>query len=191
MIEEIKGLVAGKDEKSIIVMLGGVGLRIWTTLSVISKASIGEHIRLATDLVLRETEVNLYGFEDGRERDMFRTLQKVNGIGPKAALAILSTLPLREIYRAIQSKDYKFFTSVPGIGNKTAQKLILYLQDSIELPADIGLDLSVASVNSELLEALTGLGYSVIEAQTAIQTIPPDAPEDLESRLRIALQYFS
>jgi len=158
---------------------------------MVSNTKIGNVVHLHTDLVLRETEINLHGFENIEERDMFRALLKVSGIGPKAAMAIVSTLPLPEIYQAIQSKDFNRFTQVPGIGKKTAQKLILFLQDSTIIEQGIHIDPQVATVNSDLLEALVGLGYSVVEAQSCIQSLPVDAPEDLENRLRIALQYFS
>ena len=191
MIELVKGVIFGIDEKSLIILLGGVGIKIWTTNSVLSKTKVGENIQLFTDLVLRETEINLYGFEDNRERNMFRELLKVSGIGPKASMAIVSTLTLAEIYNAIQTKNYDRFSQVPGIGKKTAQKIILYLQDSSEIDKTIQIDTSIASVNSELMEALVGLGYSIVEAQSCIQSLPKETPDDLESRLRIALQYFS
>jgi len=191
MIEVIKGLVTNKDENSLIIMLGGVGLKVWTTTHIIDKTDIGENINLITDLVLRETDVSLYGFEGERERNMFRNLMKVNGVGPKAALAILSTLSINEIYHAVQTKKYTIFTPVPRIGKKTAQKLILNLSDKLDMDEGLTIDPGVATVNSDLLEALVGLGYSVVEAQAAIQTIPEQTAEDLEIRLRIALQYFS
>jgi Holliday junction DNA helicase RuvA len=191
MIDEIKGLISKIDEKSLTVLVGGIGLKIWTTTNVVNQSRVGEQIHLATDLVLRETEISLYGFLTASDRDMFRTLIKVNGVGPKAAISILSTMPIATIYNAIRSKDFHYFTQVPGIGSKTAQKLILYLQDSLQLPDVMQLDPDTASVNADLLEALVGLGYSVVEAQSCIQHIPENTPDDLESRLRIALQYFS
>ena len=191
MIEKVKGIVAETGDKFLIVMLGGIGIKVWATDRMVSNTKIGNVVHLHTDLVLRETEINLHGFENIEERDMFRALLKVSGIGPKAAMAIVSTLPLPEIYQAIQSKDFNRFTQVPGIGKKTAQKLILFLQDSTIIEQGIHIDPQVATVNSDLLEALVGLGYSVVEAQSCIQSLPVDAPEDLENRLRIALQYFS
>jgi len=191
MIEKVKGIVAEIGDKFLIVMLGGIGIKVWATDRMVSNTKIGNVVHLHTDLVLRETEINLHGFENIEERDMFRALLKVSGIGPKAAMAIVSTLPLPEIYQAIQSKDFNRFTQVPGIGKKTAQKLILFLQDSTIIEQGIHIDPQVATVNSDLLEALVGLGYSVVEAQSCIQSLPVDAPEDLENRLRIALQYFS
>ena len=191
MIEIIKGIVFEIDEKSLTILLGGMGIKIWTTNFILSKTKVGENIQLVTDLVLRETEINLYGFEDARERNMFRALLKVSGIGPKAAMAIISTLTLPEINHAIQTKNYDRFSQVPGIGKKTAQKLILFLQDSPEFDKNFQMDPSIASVNSDLLEALVGLGYSVVEAQSCIQSLPEDIPDDLESKLRVALQHFS
>jgi holliday junction DNA helicase RuvA len=191
MIDIIKGIVFAIDEKSITVLIGGVGINIWTTNMVLSKSKVGESIQLVTDLVLRETEISLYGFENTHERNMFRALLKVSGVGPKAAMAIVSTLTLSEIISAIQTNNSDRFTQVPGIGKKTAQKLILYLQDSFDFDNDIQVDPSIASINSDLLEALVGLGYSVIEAQSCIQSLPADTPDDLESKLRIALQHFS
>ena len=191
MIEQIKGIVSAKGEKSVTVLVGGVGLRVWTTNEIISNAQHGETIQLITELILRETEINLFGFDDERARNMFRSLLKVNGVGPKAAMAVLSTLSLREIYSAIKSKNYNVLTTVAGIGKKTAQKIILYLQDSIEIDNDFQIDPTIATVNADLLDALVGLGYSVVEAQSCIQSLPEDTPQDLEIRLRIALQYFS
>ena len=191
MIEQIKGIVSAKGERSITILVGGVGLRVWTTNEIISKTQQGEAIQLITELVLRETEINLYGFEEERERNMFRTLLKVNGVGPKAAMAVLSTLTLFDIYSAIKTNNFNVFTTVPGIGKKTAQKIILYLQDSVDIGDDFQIDPTIASVNSDLLNALVGLGYSVVEAQTCIQSLPEDTPQDLETRLRTALQYFS
>ena len=178
-------------EKSVTILVGGVGLRVWTTNEIISNAQHGETIQLITELILRETEINLFGFDDERARNMFRSLLKVNGVGPKAAMAVLSTLSLREIYSAIKSKNYNALTTVAGIGKKTAQKIILYLQDSIEIDNDFQIDPTIATVNADLLDALVGLGYSVVEAQSCIQSLPEDTPQDLEIRLRIALQYFS
>ena len=191
MIEEIRGEVSYLYEKSLVALNNGFGLRVWTTPSVLDNLKIGDRVHLFTDLILRETEISLYGFEDVQSRDMFRMLIKVNGVGPKAALAILSAMSVNQICSAVNLKDHKLFSLVPGIGSKTSQKLLIYLQDVLEMPEGITDVSAFSSVNSDLMDALVGLGYSVVEAQSCIQQIPKDAPEDLESRLRIALQYFS
>jgi Holliday junction DNA helicase RuvA len=107
-------------------------------------------------------------------------------------LAILSHLSIEIIFQAVRDEKPQIFSQVPGIGLKTAQKLILFLHDTIkdeQIMAQI--TTKAGDLQTDLLEALTGLGYSVVEAQTAIQSLPKDTPEDLETRLRLALQYFS
>ncbi len=191
MIEIIKGEVVGKGELYLILQTGGIGLKVWTPSSVSSSIDMGEIAQLYTDLILRENDINLYGFTDIKARDMFRSLIKVNGVGPKAALSVLSFLSIQNIYQAVHLKDFQQFIRVPGIGNKTAQKIILYLYDKLE-PMLKGMQFDqTANFDSELIEALVVLGYSVVEAKTSIQSLPKDAPDDLEERLRLALKYFS
>jgi Holliday junction DNA helicase RuvA len=191
MIEIIKGEVVGKGELYLILQTGGVGLKVWTPRSVSLSIEMGEIAQLFTDLILRENDINLYGFTDIKARDLFRSLIKVNGVGPKASLSVLSFLSVQDVYQAVQLKDFQQFVRVPGIGNKTAQKIIIYLHDKLE-PILEGMQFDqTGNFNSELIEALVGLGYSVVEAQTCIQSLPTDAPDDLEEKLRLALKYFS
>jgi Holliday junction DNA helicase RuvA len=191
MIEIIKGEVVGKGELYLILQTGGVGLKVWTPRSVSLSIEMGEIAQLFTDLILRENDINLYGFTDIKARDLFRSLIKVNGVGPKASLSVLSFLSVQDVYQAVQLKDFQQFVRVPGIGNKTAQKIIIYLHDKLE-PILEGMQFDqTGNFNSELIEALVGLGYSVVEAQTCIQSLPKDAPDDLEEKLRLALKYFS
>jgi len=113
-------------------------------------------------------------------------------VGTRLALSIISTLSIDAINRAVASDQFEVFSRVPGVGKKTAQKIAIHLQGKINVDADItGLKSSYQDVDLEVLEALTTLGYSVVEAQSALQFIPKDAPKDIEERLRIALQYFS
>lgn len=191
MIEIIKGKVVGKGELYLILQNGGIGLKVWTPVSVSSSIDVGEIAQLYTDLVLRENDINLYGFTEAKARDMFRNLIKVNGVGPKAALSVLSFHSVLNIYQAVHLKDFQQFVRVPGIGNKTAQKIILYLHDKLE-PILEGMQFDQdGNVDSELIEALVGLGYSVVEAQASIQSLPKDCPDELGEKLRLALKYFS
>ncbi len=191
MIEILKGKIVGKGESYLILQNGGIGLKVWTPVSVSSATNVGEIVQLYTDLVLRENDINLYGFVDAKARDMFRSLIKVNGVGPKAALSVLSFHNVLDVYQAVHFKDYQQFVRVPGIGNKTAQKIILYLYDKLE-PILEGMQFDHnGNVDSELIEALVGLGYSVVEAQASMQSIPEDCPDELEEKLRLALKYFS
>ena len=191
MIEIIKGKVVGKAESYLIIQNGGIGLKVWTPVSVSLSIDVGEIAQLYTDLVLRENDINLYGFIDAKARDMFRSLIKVNGVGPKAALSVLSFHSVINIYQAVHLKDFQQFVRVPGIGNKTAQIIILYLHDKLE-PMLEGMQFNQSgNIDSELLEALVGLGYSVVEAQASMQSIPKNCPDELEEKLRLALKYFS
>ena len=146
---------------------------------------------LYTRLVVREDSLTLYGFGTVGERELFDAVLKISGIGPKIAIAMLSTLSVEHIRSAVLNDRPEIISRVPGIGKKTAQKVVLELQDKLGhrldvLPADAEDDSS-----GELIDALTGLGYSVVEAQRAVQQIPLDAPSDLEERLRLALQSLS
>ena len=118
-------------------------------------------------------------------------LNGVSGIGPRLALAALSTLNPDAIRRAVFHEQPEVFSRVPGIGKKTAEKVVFHLKDRITGVDDLSPLVSMADSDTETLEALVALGYSVVEAQAALQSIPKDAPEDVEERLRLALQYFS
>src|SRR5262249_33274983 len=142
-------------------------------------------------LVVREDALNLYGFETQADRELFDMLLGVDGVGPRLGLAVLSTLSIDAVQRAVFAEEADILSRVPGVGKKTAQKIILYLHDRLK-PADaLAKVAALSDKDGEVLAALTALGYSVIEAQTAIQSIPKDAPDDVEERLRLSLQYFT
>ncbi len=189
MIASISGLVQRVEEQALVVTVGGVGLRLHVPGALAQSARPGEEIFLHTHLVVREDALTLYGFESAAERALFEVLLGVNGVGPRLALAVLSTLAPEAVRRAVFSEQAEVFQRVPGIGRKTAQKMLLHLQDRLEPSAE---ELSgipaLGDVDTEVLDALTALGYSVVEAQTALQRIPRDAPPDVETRLRLALQ---
>jgi Holliday junction DNA helicase RuvA len=191
MIASIKGEIKEKDESSLVLEISGIGFKVNAPQRVCAATSLGEHISLFTYLVVREDNLSLYGFEDQEERDLFQQLIKVSGVGPRTALAILSTLSVEKIYQAVIEEKPLLFNQVPGIGSKTAQKLVLLLKDILKATGHSPSLTGIRDIHMELMDALTGLGYSVVEAQAAIQSLPKDAPEDLESQLRMALQYFS
>jgi Holliday junction DNA helicase RuvA len=190
VIASLCGRILEIDSNSLIIEVGGVGIEVFVPAPLKDMHQSGDRIFLNTNLIVREDSLTLYGFESKDEKELFTLLLGVNGVGPRLALAILSMLSVDEIRNAILMSQADTLFQVPGIGKKTAQKIILQLQDQI--PSDYIVEpLSVtAEVDAEVLAALTALGYSIVEAQTALQSIPRDAPEDLESRLKIALQYF-
>lgn len=190
MISSLLGELQHKEDNSLVVAVGGVGLRVAVPKGLAERLNVGDKVFLHTHLIVRENELSLYGFESAEDRKLFTTLLGVDGVGPKVALSVLSTLTLDAIQRAIFSDEPDLLSRVPGVGKKTAQKMALYLKDRLK-PADaLSRVASMSDMDAEVLAALTSLGYSVIEAQSAIQSIPKDATPDVEERLRIALQYF-
>ncbi|HEY5983375.1 MAG TPA: Holliday junction branch migration protein RuvA [Anaerolineales bacterium] len=191
MIATLRGEIIQIEDNAFIVEVGGVGLRVFVPAPLRGRMKAGEGISLFTHLIVREDVLALYGFESQAERELFSLLLGVDGVGPKVSLAVLSTLSLEAVQQAVLAEQSEVLGRVPGVGKKTAQKIVLYLHDRLK-PSDSLARLSALSDrDGEVLAALTTLGYSVIEAQTAIQSLPKDAPDDVEERLRLALQYFT
>jgi Holliday junction DNA helicase RuvA len=141
-------------------------------------------------LIVRQDALSLYGFDSAEQRVFFNLLMGVDGIGPRLALAVLSTLSTDAIRRGVFNEQAEVFSRVPGVGKKTAQKILLYLHDRVSAVEGLEPIAALSDADSEVLTALTTLGYSVVEAQAALQSIPRDTPADVETRLRLALQYF-
>ena len=191
MIATIRGEILQVEENAIVVEVGGVGLRVFVPVPTRTKLKAGESIFLYTHLIVREDSLTLYGFESTGERELFNTLLGVDGVGPKVGLSVVSTLNIDAIQRAVFSEEADLLSRVPGVGKKTAQKMMLYLKDRLKPLSGLERVAAMSDADSEVLAALTTLGYSVVEAQTAIQAIPKGSPQDVEERLRIALGYFS
>jgi Holliday junction DNA helicase RuvA len=191
MIATLSGEITQIEENAVIIENGGVGLRVFVPKPLRDRLKTGGTIFLFTHLVVREDDWKLYGFETQADRELFITLLSVDGVGPRTALAVLSTLNLDTVQRAVFGEEPDLLSRVPGVGKKTAQKMVLYLHDRLQPVSGLEKLASMSDSDSEVLAALTALGYSVVEAQTAIQSIPKDAPEDVEERLRLALQQFT
>lgn len=191
MIATLRGEISQIEETAIILEVGGVGLRVFVPAPVRTRAKVGETAFLFTHLVVREDALTLYGFESQADRELYTILLGVDGVGPKVALAVLSTLTVDAIQRAIFADESEILGRVPGVGKKTAQKMAIHLKDKLKPTDALAGVAAMADFDSEVLAALTALGYSVVEAQSAIQAIPKDASKDVEERLRIALQYFT
>lgn len=191
MISILHGSVISQETDGIIVDVNGVGFHVMVPTNLRDHLQPGENIYLYTRMIVREDAMLLCGFETKEGREVFDLLLSVNGIGPRLAMSVLSTLSPDTIRRAVFNEQAEIFNRVPGIGNKTAQKIVLHLQD--RLPSTEGLSplSKISDVDTEVLSALTSLGYSLVEAQAALQYIPRDTPQDVETRLRIALQFFT
>jgi holliday junction DNA helicase RuvA len=191
MIAHLKGSILSKDADSLVVALGGVGLQVYVPAPLAGELRPGESVSLHTFLVVREDSLTLYGFETLEQKEYFEMLLGVSGVGPRLALAALSTLNPDAIRRAVFQEQADLFNRIPGVGKKTAQKILFHLQDRIEAVDHLAPVAAMTDADTEVLEALVALGYSVVEAQAAIQMIPRDGPQEVEERLRLALQYFS
>ena len=183
MISRLRGTPAGRTADGLVLDVGGVGYLVAATPSALRRAADAPEVTVETYLHVREDALQLYGFADAAERELFIHLLGVSGIGPKVALAVVSSAPPADLRRAIALKDPARFQAIPGIGKKTAERSVLELQGSI---AD-AIEPSAAHP-SELVarDALVELGYSILEAERALAPIDPDLPAD--ERVREALR---
>jgi Holliday junction DNA helicase RuvA len=190
MIASIEGRVQHIDEGAMVVETGGIGFRLEVPASVLNAApQIGKNVFLYTRLIVREDSLNLYGFISSEQRELFDTLIKISGIGPQLGLAILSHISPEILHSAVANNQPEALTIVPGIGLKTAEKIIFFLKDRLEISLE---ELKPAlERDNEVSAVLTSLGYSMVEIQSALKSIPKDAPDTVEDRVRLALQYFS
>ncbi|GAB4310623.1 MAG: Holliday junction branch migration protein RuvA [Phototrophicales bacterium] len=191
MIASIQGKIASAHKGYIVVVINGIGYKIFVP-EITQKHKIGDDIYLYTHLVVREDSLTLFGFETQSEESVFEILLTISGVGPKVALSILSTLSLDSLRNAVVSDKAEILTRVPGIGKKTAQKILFELKDKLITGLEAApITDTFDDINTDVIDALVALGYSIVEAQTAIQALPSDAPPNVEERIRLALQYFT
>lgn len=192
MISSLRGLLLHIDSDSVVVEVGGVGLKVFVPASAFEHLNeVGKTVFLHTHLIVREDALTLYGFVAEEQRELFETLLGVQGIGPKLALAVLSYISPDNLRRAVGQEQPELLDRVPGVGKKTAEKIVFHLKDKFGPGLPLGTSTPVSDLDSEILGALTALGYSIVEAQSALQSIPKNAPKDVEERIRLALQYFA
>ncbi|HZU69356.1 MAG TPA: Holliday junction branch migration protein RuvA [Ktedonobacteraceae bacterium] len=194
MIASIHGILEARRADSAIIRVGGFSLRVFAPSSTLSRlGEPGAEVSLYTHFHVREEGMSLYGFSSEEDRDAFERLINVSGVGPKIGLALLSAMDARTFYKAIADEDQQRLAMAPGVGKRLAAKLVLELKG--KLPSLVGLGAgttgSPAGLQSEVLEALMGLGYSAAEAQAALMKIPQDRPMTLEEQITFALRSFS
>ncbi len=195
MIRMVSGQVAAVGKNYLVVTVGsggaGIGLRVFVPDPLLAQHRVGATVSLHTYLQVRESDLSLYGFESIEELSTFELLLGVSGVGPKVALATLSTLTPDALRLAVSNKEPGLVARAPGVGKRTAEKIVLELQGKLA-PVEGGLAqlASTMDADSEVIDALTALGYSVVEAQRAVQKIPADVV-GVEDRLRVALGRFS
>ncbi|MEA3345729.1 MAG: Holliday junction branch migration protein RuvA [Chloroflexota bacterium] len=191
MIASVTGRLEARGSDHLILSVDGVGFKIFVpTVHLDEWSRPGQEVTLHTYLHVRESELTLYGFPDPDERNLFEVLISVSRVGPKLALAILSSLSTDTFRAAIVQGRREVLSRVPGIGDKTARRLIFHLRDKIELQKAPEAAPMLTDADAELIAALTNLGYSISEAQAAVQNLPPDEEMPVEERVRRALAYF-
>jgi Holliday junction DNA helicase RuvA len=192
----VRGMLAAKQPPQLVVDVGGVGYELEAPMSTFySLPSVGEPIRLLTHLVVREDAHILYGFASGAERHLFRGLLKVSGVGPKIALAILSGISVEAFAQCVQLEDAAALTRIPGVGRKTAERLLIEMRDRLEPPTNavVGVPEAAApggAAEAEAFSALVALGYKPSEASRMLHSTQGQgaAAGSTEELIRRALQ---
>ncbi len=196
MYAHICGTVAEKEAGTLVIDCGGVGYLLSVSGSTLAQApAVGEKMKCYTHLSVREDAMELFGFATREEKRMFMKLHAVSGVGPKTALMILSTLSVRDLSLALVTGDANAIARTPGVGKKTAQRLILELKDKVENEELIGKPSAVkpsaapaqSNVTAEAIEALMALGYQSSEAAQAVAQVKP-VPEKVDELIRLALK---
>ncbi|WP_129630837.1 Holliday junction branch migration protein RuvA [Candidatus Oscillochloris fontis] len=195
MIASLRGTLIHIGSDHLVIETGGVGWLVYAPRSVLGACgAVGELLFLYTHMIVREDALLLYGFSTLAQRALFESLLSVSGVGPKVGLSLLSAGSPDDIRLMVAQNDTAALARVPGIGKKTAERLVLELKGKLDLKglpmAAGGAAAAPSALNTELAELLVSLGYNSSEASAAVAALPADAPEDLESRLRLALRYF-
>lgn len=189
MIASLHGKISARTDDSLILNVGGVGYRVRVpTGTLASLGAVGSDALLYTHLHVREDELSLYGFATEDELRLFEKLLTVSGIGPKVGIGVLSNASPDTIRYAIAQGNADALTAIPGIGKKTAQRLVLELKGKIDVSGlgEIG---ELSPADEDVMNALINLGYSAAEATRAARSVPSNA-QTIEERVRIALQYL-
>jgi Holliday junction DNA helicase RuvA len=195
VISRLRGAPAGRTLDGLVVDVGGVGYLVSATPSVLRRAEGATELNVETYLHVREDTLQLYGFADGAERALFVRLLGVSGVGPKVALAVVSSASPDELQRAIALKDSARFQAIPGIGKKTAERIVLELKErfaQLVAPAGGGIAISPSEddrLRDDLLSALQNLGYHRPLAEKAVDAIVTGSPaQTFEAALKAALR---
>jgi Holliday junction DNA helicase RuvA len=187
VIARLRGTPAGRSADGLLLDVNGVGYLVAATPGVMRRAEGGGEVIVETFLHVREDALQLYGFVDAAERQLFVQLLTVSGIGPKVALAVVSGSPTAELRRAIVMEDHARFQAIPGIGKRTAERIVLELKEKVSLAADDAVAYADdPPTHLVARDALVELGYSVLEAEQRLQDVDPELPP--AERVRQALR---
>lgn len=192
MIAGLRGVLEARTAEYVVVAVGGLSFKVFAPTSALARlGNVGDEVRLYTHLHAREDNLALYGFASEADLRMFELLLTVSGVGPRAAVNILSAVPLDTLRAAIASENADLLMRIPGIGRKMAGRLILELKGKVDasgLPAGVA---ALSVEDAEVVAALTSLGYSAGEAQAAVRALPTEPGLSLEERIVLALRHFT
>ncbi len=183
MIACIVGKIIEKNAPQVVVLCGGLGYEVDVPMSTFyNLPELNEEVRLETVFIVREDAQLLYGFLTKQEKQMFKQLIKVSGIGPRTALAMLSAMSVGSLSAALSSEDTAMLVKIPGIGKKTAERLVLELKDKVAASGTVS---SLNATQTDIVSALTALGFSERDARNALKDIPKDV--ETSEGIRLAL----
>lgn len=192
MIARLTGRIVAVEPDAVVVDVGGVGLRVHVPSGVLAAAAVGDDLTLHTHLHVREAELALYGAPDAATLQLFLLVQTVSGIGPRVALAMLSTFDAATLESAIAAEDVDALVGVPGVGRKIAQRLVLELKAKVGglAPAATGSGggFAIAGPQADAVAALTALGYTAAEARRAVAAADVASDAGVEDHVRAALR---
>ena len=195
MIDQISGKIISSNDNYVVLAVGGLGIKVNITATLASKLVNEDLITLVTYLNVREDALDLYGFKNDSERNLFLMLISISGIGPKLAVSILSGVELEELKSNILSGDIKSLTSIPGVGAKTAKRIIIELKDKLSktTTTELGFEDNFGSkISKDILSALVGLGYSESMATKVIERInPANSDKSIEFLIKEALKILN
>lgn len=191
MIAFLRGTVTEVDDVSVVVDVGGVGLELLAPTATLARCQAGQEVTLRTQLIVRDEQPTLYGFHDPDQITVFRRLLDVTGVGPKVALSVLSTLQVSLIATAVSNQDAGLLTAAPGVGKRTAERIVLELRDrlpeSLLAGAGVGRP-ALAGAGEDAVAALLALGYRESQVKGVVAELVAEAPEDgAETLIRKAL----
>jgi Holliday junction DNA helicase RuvA len=194
MISSVRGTVLSASGTSVVIEVGGVGLRVGVTPQLALTAAVGTTLQLFTTLIVREDDLSLFGFAELEELEVFDLLRSVTGVGPKSAQGVLATLSPSQVAHAVAADDDAPFRRVSGIGPKTAKLIVLSLAGKLDVRAAAPTVTAASSTSADVLTALVGLGWSEKEAQAAVDSVVadrgPDVAVSVPSLLRAALGHL-
>jgi len=191
MISSLRGKLESLAADGAVIDVGGVGFRVhMPTGAITALGTPGKEVKVFTHMHVREDNIALYGFSTSEELWLFETLIGVTGLGPKLSLAILSALSPEQVTMAIATGSADMLDMVPGVGKKVANRIILELKEKIGAGWAAAPGTKLAQENSDVLGALTSLGYSAAEAVKAVGALPADSDLELGDKIKLALQYL-